>query len=90
MTSNNQPEHRYRYHRASGKPRSLRTKVSQHIAALSVVFVYFLLSVWKESGAGGTTSDWSVVLYLLFAALLYGATYAMYPMLRRAWVDSKK
>ncbi len=86
----NKATHSYRRHRTNGQPRSLRTKVSQHIAALSVIFVYFLLSVWKESGEGGTTSDWSVVLYLLFGATLYWVTYGMYPMLRRAWVDSKK
>ena len=86
----NNAEQSYRRHRPNGQPRSLRTKVSQHIAAISVIFVYFLLSVWKESGAGGTTSDWSVLIYLLIGVMLYWLTYAMYPMLRRAWVDSKK
>ena len=79
-------------HRRSygGKPKSLRTQVMRHVVSFAALFVFFLFSVWKQSGVEANTSDWSVIFYVVFGAIVYGISFMMYPIVHRAWADSKK
>lgn len=74
-------------HRAN--PMSLRTKVIQHVAGFAVLFGFFLLSGVYESGKGGTLSDWSVIFYVILALIAYAFGFFGYPIVHRAWQDSK-
>ena len=69
---------------------TLRTQVMRHVVSCAVLFIYFLFSAWKQSGVESNTSDWSVIFYVVFGALVYGASFVFYPIVHRAWVDSKK
>lgn len=82
-------EHNDQRHHVNGSPRKLKTRFLRHVAALSTILVYSILTVLKESASGGNTSDWSVLIYLLYVLVLYTFTYAIYPILLTAWVDSK-
>ena len=76
--------------RSHGKPMTLRTQVMRHVVSFVVLFVFFLFSAWKQSGVEANTSDWSVILYVVFGAIVYGISFMLYPIVHRAWVDSKK
>jgi len=82
-------KHRHRRSH-SGKPKSLRTQVMRHVVSFAVLFVFFLFSAWKQSGVEANTSDWSVIFYVVFGAIVYGISFMMYPIVHRAWADSKK
>lgn len=88
-TASKAPLHRYR-HRTNGKPMTLRTQVMRHVVSFFVLFIYFLFSAWKESGVEASTSDWSVIFYVVLGAIVFGASFMLYPIVHRAWVDSKK
>ena len=86
-----QSEHQHRRHRSHGsKPKSLRTQVMRHVVSFAVLFVFFLFSAWKQSGVESNTSDWSVIFYVVFGGVVYGISYILYPIVHRAWADSKK
>ena len=81
---------KHRHRRSHGKPMTLRTQVMRHVVSFAVLFVFFLFSAWKQSGVESNTSDWSVIFYVITGAIIYGIAFMMYPIVHRAWADSKK
>lgn len=79
--------HRSRAHRTI--PMGLRTKVIQHVAGFAVLFIFFMFSGMYETGKGGTLSDWSVIFYVILALIAYASGFYVYPIVQRAWQDSK-
>ncbi|MGV1015857.1 MAG: hypothetical protein ACOYBW_00610 [Fluviibacter phosphoraccumulans] len=79
----------YRSPSQLANPLGMRTRVTRHIAGFAVLFGFFILSGVFESGKGGTLSDWSVVIYVILALIAYAFGFYVYPIVNRAWQDSK-
>lgn len=79
-----------RRHRSLIRSSGIRTKILRHVAALSVISIYFLISFWLDFGHDDSTNELAVVVYLLVATMLYIVTCYSYPIVRHAWDESKK
>lgn len=62
----------------------------QHVVGFIALFSFFMLSIFFESGKGGTLSDWTVIFYVVVSFFAYGFGFYAYLIVRRAWLESKR
>lgn len=81
-----QPNRRQRRRTGLVSQNSFRTRFIKHVFAVGAVLVFFL----SGSVKGGATSTVHVLLYLAISVILYGVALVLYPLIRQAWLDSRR
>lgn len=81
-------QHRHHSRSRSNNPRNLRSAIMQHVCGFVLLAVYLLSVSVTSSTEQGTSSNSSVVFYLITCAIVYGLGYFLYNPIRKAWKDS--
>lgn len=79
----------HRHHHRSRNPSNLRSAVMRHVVGFGFLFVYLFVVWYWSNPEDGTSSNMTVIFFLVKCFLAYGLGYFLYTPVRRAWMDSK-
>lgn len=77
-------------HSRSENPRRVRSAIMRHVAGFTALGAYLLFVWMRSSPEEGTSSNSTVVFYLITCGVVYGAAYWLYKPMSRAWKDSSR